>query len=168
MNRLLAEFSFPAPCLLIWGLRTSVQQPASTPRMSRKYREKGWNLAVRKGAYIQPWCSAQEVRSYHHGWGVLFGGWRGLVPDLLELRLWEDENLSLSHWTLYSYLLFFLHENTRNPWLVFANTRLDSLSLEKVVVAVAFSSLRKVLLPWHTVYFPPWQTLKRHIHSSFL
>lgn len=59
-----------------------------------------------------------------------------VLPSWLRCVVWGVEGLgpwppgieTPRRWTLYSYLFFFLRENTRNPWLVFANTRRDSLS----------------------------------------
>lgn len=61
----------------------------------QKIEEEVMKFGSKEGSLYPIWCTAQTARFYHHGWeGLLLG--KCLVPDLLLLRLWEDERFNLS------------------------------------------------------------------------
>lgn len=88
-----------------------------------------------------------------------------LVPNLLELNLWEDGRLSLTPWSSFLSLLLFPLRRT-GPHEIPDSLPGDGLA--PVVVTAAFSSLRKAPLPWLMVYFLPWRILGRCFRPSFL
>ena len=89
-----------------------------------------------------------------------------LVPNLLELNLWEDGRLSLTAWPLFLSLLLFPLRRTGPHEL--PDSLLPGNALARVVVTAAFSSLRKAPLPWLMVYFLPGESWEdAFVHLSY-